>query len=191
MPFRQGASLIQGRTPVHGARWWIMRGRDSSNRHAHRRSMAAARHRKSSRRRSLLASSRMRIAKSHALMFQSKLLLLNAANHSYRRTRSRKDLKRVEHFRSELNRTEAALRRTGQDELALENGDFWLHIYAELIECATAALDRMSSGMSSREAADRFETATDVQMLEELLAQWTSRMQLIRQSTSDGGHHKV
>jgi len=49
----------------------------------------------------------------------------------------------------------------------------------------------MRSGMSSREAADRFETATDVQMLEELLAQWTSRMQLIRQSTADGGHHMV
>src|SRR5436190_14069224 len=191
MPFRQGVSLKQGRTPVHGARWWIMRARDSSNSRAHRRSMAAVRHRKSSRGRSLSASSGMRIAKSHALMFQSKLLLLNAANHSYRRTRTRKDLKRVEHFRSELNRTEAALRRTGQDELALENGDFWLHIYAELIECATAALDRMSSGMSSREAADRFETATDVQMLEELLAQWSSRMRLIRQSTADGGHNKA
>ena len=153
--------------------------------------MAAVRHRKSSRGRSLLASSRMRIAKSHALMFQSKLLLLNWANHSYRRTRTRKDLKRVEHFRSELNRTEGALRRTARVELALENGDFWLQIYAELIDCATAALDRMRSGMSSREAADRFETATDVQMLEELLAQWTSRMQLIRQSTADGGHQKI
>jgi len=133
----------------------------------------------------------MRIAKSHALMFQAKLLLLNAANHSYRRMRTRKDLKRVEHFRSELHRTEAALRRTGLDELALENGDFWLQIYADLIDCATASLDRMRSGLSSREAADRFETATDVQMLEELIAQWTSRMQLIWQSTADGGHHKV
>ena len=153
--------------------------------------MAALRHRKSSRGRSLSVSSGMRIAKSHALMFQSKLLLLNAANHSYRRTRSRKDLKRVEHFRSELNRTEGALRRTRLDELALENGDFWLQIYAELIDCATASLDRMRSGMSSREAADRFETATDVQMLEELIAHWTSRMQLIRQSAAEGGHQQV
>src|SRR5438132_1231270 len=102
----------------------------------------------------------MRIAESHALLFQSKLLLLNSANHSYRRTRTRKDLKRVEHFRSELNRTEAALPRPGLDELALENGDFWLQIYADLIDCASASLDRMRSGMSSREAADRFETAT-------------------------------
>ena len=133
----------------------------------------------------------MRIAKSQALMFQSELLLLNAANHFYRRTRTRKDLKRVEHFRSQLNRTEAALRKTGRDELALENGDFWLQIYAELIDCATASLDRMRSAMPSREAADRFETATDVQMLEELVAQWTSRMRLIRQSTADGGHNKV
>ena len=153
--------------------------------------MAAVRHRKSSRGRSLSASSGMRIAKSHALMFQSKLLLLNAAYHSYRRTRTRKDLKRVEHFRSELNRAEFALRTTGLDELALENGDFWLQIYADLIDCATAALSRMSSGLSSREAADRFETATDVQMLEELLAQWRFRMQLIRQSAADGGRHKV
>ena len=152
--------------------------------------MAAARHRRSSRGRSLSASSGMWIAKSHALVFQSKLLLLNSANHSYRRTRTRKDLKRVEHFRSELHRTEAALPRTGLDELASENGDFWLQIYAELIDCATASLDRMRSGMSSREAADRFETATDVQMLEELLAQWTSRMQSIRQSTTDGEHDK-
>ena len=153
--------------------------------------MAAVRHRKSSRGRFLSASSGTRIARSHALIFKSKLLLLNAANHSYRRTRSGKDLKRVEHFRSELNRTEGALRRTRLDELALENGDFWLQIYAELIDCATASLDRMRSGMSSREAADRFETATDVQMLEELLAQWTSRMQLIRQSTTDGEHDKA
>src|SRR5690349_16652887 len=110
MPFRQGVSLYTGRTPVHGARRWIMRGSDSSNTHAHWRSMAAVRHR--SRGRSLSAWSDMTIAKSHALMFQSQLLLLNAANHSYRRTRTRKDLKRVEHFRSELHRTEAALRRT-------------------------------------------------------------------------------
>jgi hypothetical protein len=133
----------------------------------------------------------MTIAKSHALVFQSKLLLLNVANHSYRRTRTRKDLKRVEHFRSELHRVEVALRRTGLDELALENGDFWLQIYADLIDCAIASLDRMKSGMSSSEAANRFETATDVQMLEELIAQWTSRMQLIRRSNADGGHHNV
>jgi hypothetical protein len=133
----------------------------------------------------------MIIAKSHALMFQSKLLLLRVANHSYWRTGTRNDLKRVEHFRSELHRTEVALRSTGPDDLALESGDFWLQIYADLIDCATASLDRMRSAMSSREAADRFETATDVQMLEELIAQWTSRMQLIRQSTADGQHDKA
>jgi len=153
--------------------------------------MAAVRHRRSSRGRYLSASSGMRIAKSHALMFQSTLLLLNAANHSYRRTRTRKDLKRVEHFRSELHRAEAALRGTGLGEPGLEDGNFWLLIYADLIDRATTSLDGMRSAMSSREAADRFETATDVQMLEELIAQWTSRMQLIRESTVDGGHHKV
>ena len=152
--------------------------------------MAAARHRKSSRGRSLAASRGMTIAKSHALVFQSKLLLLNVANHSYRRTRTRKDLKRVEQFRSELHRAETALRRTGPGEL-VENSDFWLQIYADLIDCAAASLCRMRFAMSSREATDRFETATDVQMLEELIAQWTSRMQLIRQSTADGGHDKV
>jgi hypothetical protein len=125
----------------------------------------------------------MRIVKSHALVFQSKLLLLNVANDSYRRTRTKKDLERVEHFRSELHHAEAALGTTGPDELAVENGDFWLQIYADLIDCATGSLDRMRSAMSSHEAADRFETATDVQMLEELIAQWTSRMESIRQST--------
>jgi hypothetical protein len=153
--------------------------------------MAAARHRKSSRGRSLSMSSGMRIAKSHALMFQSKLLLLNAANQSYLRTRARKDLKRVERFRSELHRTEAELRRAGLDERASQDGSFWLQIYADLIDCATASLDRMTSAMSSREAADQFETATDVQMLEELITQWTSRMQTIRQVTTDGGRHRV
>jgi hypothetical protein len=133
----------------------------------------------------------MRIAKSHALMFQSNLLLLNAANHFYRRTRTRKDLKRVEHFRSELHRTEEALHRTGLEEHAFENGNFWFQIYADLVDSATASLDQMRSAMSSRGAADRFETATDVQMLEELIAQWTSRMQSIRQSSADAGHHKV
>jgi hypothetical protein len=150
--------------------------------------MAAVRHRRWVRGRSLSASSGMRIAQSHALMFQSKLLLLNAANHSYRRKRTRKNLKRVEHFRFELHRTESALRRTRLDELALENDDFWLRIYAELIDSATASLERMRSAMPSREAADRFETATDVQMLEELIAQWTSRMQLIRQGAADSGN---
>jgi hypothetical protein len=133
----------------------------------------------------------MMLAKSHALMFQSKLLLLRVADHSYRRTRTKNDLKRVERFRSELHRTEAALRRTGRDDLALESSDFWLQIYADLIDCATASLDRMRLAMPSREADDRFETATDVQMLEELIAQWTSRMRLIRQSTADGLHDKA
>jgi hypothetical protein len=117
-------------------------------------------------------------------MFESKLLLLNAVNHSYRRTRTRQDLNRVEHLRSELHRTAAALGKTELDELALENDDSWLQIYARLIECATASLDRMRSAMSTREAADRFESATDVQMLEELIAQWTSRMQMIRGATT-------
>jgi hypothetical protein len=133
----------------------------------------------------------MRVAKSHALVFQSTLLLLNVANHHYRRTLTTRDLKRVEHFRSELHRAEAALRKTGLDEPGLENSDFWLQIYADLIDCATASLDKMRPAMSSREAADRFETATDVQMLGELIAQWTTRMQLIQQSIADGGHHKV
>ena len=124
-------------------------------------------------------------------MFQSKLLLLNSANHYYRRTGTENDLKRVEYFRSELHRTEATLRPTGFDELALEKGDFWLQIYAQLIDCATASLDRMTSAMSSREAADRFETATDVQMLEELIVHWTSRIRSIRQSTADGGHQNI
>ena len=153
--------------------------------------MAPVRFRKSSRGRSLSAWSGMWIAKSHALLFQSKLLLLNSANHSFRRTRTRKDLERVEHFRSELHRADADLPRTGLDELASDTCEFWLQIYGDLIDCATASLDRMRSAMSSREAADRFETATDVQMLEELIAQWTYRMQLIRQSTADGGHLKV
>ena len=153
--------------------------------------MAAVRHRTSNRGRSLSASRSMRIAQSRALMFESKLLLLNAANHFYRRTRTRKDLKRVEHFRSELHRTEAALSRTELDQLTLENGDFWLQIYADLIDCATASLDRMRSAISSREAADRFETATDVQMLEELIAQWKARMKLIRQSAAGVGHDKA
>jgi hypothetical protein len=153
--------------------------------------MAAVRHRKSSRWRSLSASNGVTIAQSRALLFQSKLLLLNTANHLYRRTRTRKDLKRVEHFRSELHRAEAALSRAALDKLAMENGSFWLQIYADLIDCATVSLNRMRSAMSSREAVDRFETATDVQMLEELIAQWTSRMQWIQQSSADGGHHKV
>lgn len=124
-------------------------------------------------------------------MFQSKLRLWNAANPSYRRTRTEKDLKRVEHFRSELDRTEGTPRRSALDELAFENGDFWLRIYADLIDRATASLDRMRSGMSSLEAADRYETATDVQMLEELMAQWTSRIQLIRQRTANSGRREV
>ena len=132
----------------------------------------------------------MMIARTHALVFQSKLLLLNVANHSYRLTRTRKALKRVEHFRSELHRAETALLKTGPGEL-VENGDFWLQIYADLIDCATSSLCRMRSEMSSSEATDRFETATDVQMLEELIAQWTSRMQLIRQNTADRAHDKV
>jgi hypothetical protein len=146
--------------------------------------MAAARHRTSSRGWFGAASRGMRIATSHALMFRTKLLLLNAANHIYRRTRSRKALKRVQHFRFELHRAEAALRRSELYELPLENGDFWLRIYADLIDCAAAALHRMGPAMSSPDAADRFETATDVQMLEELIAQWTSRMELIRQTNA-------
>ena len=128
---------------------------------------------------------------SDALLFKSKLLQLTAASDSYRRKGTRKELKRIERFRSELYSAEAALRRTRLDELALENGDFWLQIYSDLIDCAAASLDRMRSLISSREAADRFETATDVQMLEELIAQWTSRMQVIRKSTAGAGHPKV
>jgi hypothetical protein len=153
--------------------------------------MAAASRRKSRRGRSLAASRGMWIAKSHALTFKSKLLLLDVANHFYRRTRSMKNLRRVEHLRSELHRSEAALRRTGLEELELENADSWLRIYADLVDCATTALYRMRPAMSSSDGADRFETATDVQMLEELIAQWTSRMQLIWQSSADGGHHKI
>jgi hypothetical protein len=168
-----------------------MRAKDSSNPRAHKRSVAAGRHRKSSRGQSRWVLRGMTIAKSHALRFRSNLLLLRVANHSYRRTGAGVDLKLVEFFRSELHNTEAALRKTGQDELAVENGDFWLQMYADLIACATASLNRMRAAMPSHEAADRFETATDVQMLEELIAEWRSRIEVIRQSTTEDAQREV
>src|SRR5213593_2202506 len=174
MPFRQGVSLIQGRTPI------TARVGDHADKRLIEPSRAQAEH-----------------GRGKASKVEPRAVQLGVEGHEDReiaRARVRVEaaaLERGEQFRSELHRAEAALRRTGPGELASENSDFWLQIYADLIDCATTSLYRMRSAISSREVADRFETATDVQMLEELIAQWTSRMQLIRQSTADGGHDKV
>ena len=148
--------------------------------------MAALRHGDSSLGRLVSESSDTQIVASRMLVFQAKLLLMNTANRRFRHTHAPQDQKRVEHLRAELHRAEAALHKIEVERRLWSSPDYWLAIYASLIDRATDSLDRITSAMHERPAAEQFETATDVQMLEELIAQWTSRMQAIRQARADG-----
>ncbi len=163
-----------------------MREMHTSNAGSLGRGMTALRHGTSRLERFLSESGGEQILASRMLVFQSKLLLMSAANRRFRRTRAKRDLKRVEHLRAELHLAEAALRTIELEGHLWSGPDYWLAIYASLIYRATDTLDRMKSATHAGPVAERFETATDVQMLEELIAQWTSRMRVIQQATADG-----
>lgn len=149
--------------------------------------MAALRHGNSRLGRLVSESSDNQIVASRMLVFQAKLLLVHAANRRFRRTQTKRDLNRVHHLRAELHRAEAALRSIELQRHLWSSPEYWLVIYAGLIDRATDSLERIRSATHGRSAEERFETATDVQMLEDLIAEWTSRMGVIRQASADGG----
>ena len=159
---------------------------NSSNARSRRRSVAALRHQQSRLERMVTESSGNQIIASRMLVFQSKLLLMNAANRRFQRTHAKRDLKRVEHLRAELHRAESALRKIEVEGSLWSSADYWLAVYASLIDRAKDSLARVASVMRARPAAERFENATDVQMLEELIAQWTARMRMIQHTTAEG-----
>lgn len=159
---------------------------DSSKARSLTRNTAALRHGNLRLGRFLSESSSNQIVASRMLVFEAKLLLMNMANRRFRRTQARRDLKQVEHLRAELHRAEAALRKIELEGRLSSSPDYWLAVYTSLIDRATASLDYMTAATRARPAAERFETATDVQMLEELIAHWTSRMREIEQGTTGG-----
>ena len=181
MRLRWGVSFVKG-AQTHASHWrafgGAMRPKNSSN----ARSL-----RPTGLERFLSESSGDQVVAARMLVFQSKLLLMNTANRRFRRTNAERDLKRVEHVRAELHRAEAALRRIELEGHHWSSPDYWLAVYASLVERATDALDRMTTASYGRPAAERFESATDIQMLEELIAQWTSRMRAIQQAAIPGG----
>ena len=159
---------------------------DSANPRSHKRGMAAARHRSSSLRRLVLESSGNKVVAARMLVFQTNLLLMNTASRRLRRTGARGDLKRVERLRAELHRAEAALQMVELEQRLGSGRDYWLAVYASLIDRASESLHRLTSELQARPAEERFEAATDVQMLEELIFQWTSRMETIRHGIPGG-----
>lgn len=190
MRLRWGVSFVKG-AQTHASYWRAfgggMRPENSSNARSLRPTSRASRHREPGLERFLSESSGDQVVAARMLVFQSKLLLMNTANRRFRRTKAKRDLKQVEHLRAELHQAEAALRTTEVEGHLWSSPDFWLAVYASLVERATDALDRMTIASYGRPAAERFESATDIQMLEELIAQWTSRMRAIQQAAFPDG----
>lgn len=118
------------------------------------------------------ASARTAVARSHVLVRDSKRLLLFIAEHRLRNTRSADDSRRVDRLRREVDWAEALCRKASAGTRRTIGSTQLLINYVRLIATATAAVDRLSRVAPSLPSERRYDTAVEVQMLDELIEQW-------------------
>jgi hypothetical protein len=124
------------------------------------------------------------IVLSTMLIFESKLLLLHRAQRQFMGSNAANDLNTVERQRSDLHRAELALRAGSDNPRAFKSPKHGLWMYTRLVDRALATRKRWTAMCEAMPARDRFEMATDIQMLEDLIAQWRSKIQLINSNRS-------
>ncbi len=124
-----------------------------------------------SRRDSLVAVSKM-------LILESKLLLLNRAQRMFLTTQTERDLKAVDNRLGEVRQADAALRAREIKPLGIRAA-----VYAGLVKRAVHTRARLAAICAELPPEERFQTAADIQMLEELIAEWTAAARKIKRAS--------
>lgn len=117
---------------------------------------------------------------SRMLVLESKLLLLHRAQRKFLVTQTEGDLKAVDDRHGQVRQAEAAVRSREGEPFALRSSEYSIRVYTSLV---TRAVN--TRGLLSRICADlppdqRFQTAANIQMLEELIAQWKAATRTIK-----------
>lgn len=116
------------------------------------------------------------IVSSRMLILRSKLLMLGCAQRLFELTRDEDDLKRVEKLRTDLHSAETSF--AAIETRTKSAGRSWNRswIYSNLIEVAKTSMAKVLERHRKQPAAEKFELATDLQMLEELVERWSAAM---------------
>ena len=117
------------------------------------------------------------VSKMH--VFESKLLLLQRARRQFLGTNAANDLEAVERQRTDLYRAEVAFRAGATNPAAFRSAKHGLWMYTRLVDRALVFRKRWTAICERMPAQDRFEVATDIQMLEDLIAQWRAKIQAL------------
>ena len=134
---------------------------------------------------SSMAQTRHRlVVVSKMLVFESKLLLLQRARRQFLGTNAANDLDRVERQRTDFHRAEVAFRAGSDNPRAFKSAKHGLWMYTRLVDRALATRKRWAAMCEAMPVEERFEVAADIQMLEELIAQWTAKIQSINAGRS-------
>lgn len=122
------------------------------------------------------------------LVLRSQLLLLNCAQRLFERRRAEEDLQLVERKRDDLHRAEQAFRAAEARPRSSADVRYWVWVYSSLIDLASAAVQKLPSVSDGLSGVERFEIATDIQMLEELLERWRAAIRTLeRDGEPDDG----
>lgn len=120
------------------------------------------------------------IALSRMLVLESKLLLLYRAQRRFLAKQTDRNLKAVDNRHGEVRVAEAAVRAVRMEPLALRSPEHTSWIYSKLITRAANTRAGLAAICADLPPEERFQTAADIQMLEELIAQWTAEGRKIK-----------
>lgn len=116
------------------------------------------------------------IVSSRMLILRSKLLMLGCAQRLAEHTRNPDDRKRVEKLRADLHGAETSFAAIEMRTVSAGRRYDWSWIYSNLIEVARASMAKVLERHRRHSAGEKFELATDLQMLEELVERWSEAM---------------
>lgn len=120
------------------------------------------------------------VAVSRMLVLESKLLLLHRAQRKFLIRQTEVGLEAVDDRHGEVRQAEAAVRSKEIEPLTIRSAEHSVWLYKSLLARAVNARALLSAICADLPPEERFQTAADIQMLEELIARWTAAIRKIR-----------
>jgi hypothetical protein len=116
------------------------------------------------------------IIESRLLLLQSKRLMLSACEKRLGAEGGQKLRRRVERLRAETDMAQHAYRSSILAWGSPKSSEYWLIAYSRLIAMGNALVDKMRSETVDLPAGERYQISADVEMLEDIVGDWTERM---------------
>ena len=116
------------------------------------------------------------LIQSRLLILQSKRLMLSGYERRLEAEGGQELRRRVERLRAETEMAQHAYRSTILAFGSPQNSEYWIIAYSRLISMGNALVDKMRVGTKDLPAAERYEISADLEMLEDIVGNWTERM---------------